>query len=256
MVILSMTIVHPPLLNPSNTFNVIACTGAYKHTCYHSLLSELNWESLSECRHQYKLITYYKIIYNIYPCYLSNLIPPPPPATYNLRHQPPLRPPNTRLTSTYNSFFPSTTRAWNSLPAQTRQAQTPTLFKKLVRGTNNYNPYHKITTNKYGVWLSRLRMGLSALNAHRYNYNFINSPTCPSCNEENETTLHYFLTCPTYQGARHSLLNTLQTSLGIDTTNNHTLINTILEGHNIHPRHHADLLAIISDYLADTGRFR
>ena len=101
-----------------------------------------------------------------------------PPTNYNLRHTQALRPPHTRLTSTYNSYFPSTTRDWNLLPESTRNAPTFNYFKKLVRGTNHFNSYHRLCTNKYGVCLSRIRMGLSALNQHRHNYNFINSPIC------------------------------------------------------------------------------
>ena len=119
----------------------LACTGAYRHTSYTSLLTELNWESLSARRYQYKLITYFKIYHNIYPSYLADLLPPPPPTNYNLRQTQPLRPPNTHLTSTYNSFFPSTARAWNLLPHQTRHAPSVNVFKRLVRGTITYNPY-------------------------------------------------------------------------------------------------------------------
>ena len=235
---------------------MIACTGAYKHTSYSSLLTELNWEKLSDRRQSYKLITYYKIKNKIYPTYLQKLIPPTPPTTYNLRHPQAIRPLATRLTSTYNSYFPSTTRAWNLLPNTTRTAQTINNFKRLVCGTNIYNPYHRLANNKCGVWLSRLCMGLSALNSHRHNYHFINSPICTTCDEGSETSFHYFITCPTYLIARQTLFHSLQTTLGIDTTNHHNLLQTILEGHHIHPRHFVDLLSLVSDYLTDTGRFR
>ena len=234
----------------------IACTGAYRHTSYKSLLHELNWESLATRRHIYKLITYFKIIHNIYPRYLSNLLPPAPPTNYNLRNQQPLRPKFTRLTSTFNSFFPSTTRLWNALPQTTRNVQSVTLFKKLVRGTNIKNPYHQLCTNKQGVWLTRLRMGLSALNSHRHYYNYINSPICTLCNEASETTFHYFVICPSHTHARQILFNTLQSIFGIDTNNLQIILPILLEGHHVNPRHHADLLSCIAVYLTDTGRFR
>ena len=101
--------------------------------------------------------------------------------------------------------------------------------------TNLYNPYHKITTNKYGVWLSRLRIGLSALNSHCYSYNFINSHKCPTCNEANKNVHHYFISCPTYQVARQIVFNQLQKLLGIDTTKHQNLLLAILEGRHIHP---------------------
>ena len=234
----------------------LACTGAYRHTSYISLLSELNWETLSSRRQSYKLITYYKIINKIYPRYLVNLLPDPPLNNYNLRHQQPLRPTFSRLTSTINSFFPSTTRLWNSLPPTTRNAQSITIFKRLVRGTNITNPYHRLCTTKQGVWLSRLRMGLSALNSHRHNYNFINSPICNLCNRGSETTFHFLISCPAHQHARLTLFNHLQTTFGIDTNDYNKTILVILEGHHVSPRHYAELLSLVSDFLSDTDRFR
>ena len=74
-------------------------------------------------------------------------------------------------------------------------------------------------------------------------------------NEASETNSHFFFTCTTYQLARQSLLNKLQTILGINTANHPLLLNTILEGHMIHPRHFAELLSIVFDYLSGTGRF-
>ena len=183
------------------------------------------------------------------------LLPDTPPTHYNLRDPQPLRPRASRLTMTYNSYFPSTTRAWNLLPDSTRNVQSATVFKQLICGTNKFNPYHRLCTNKYGIWLSCIRMGLSALNYHRYQYNFINSPICTSCNDANETAYHYFISCTTYQMARQTFFHNLFNLLGINTANNPNLLNTILEGHHIHPWHHAELLSIVTNYLSDTGRF-
>ena len=133
---------------------------------------------------------------------------------------------------------------------------TFTIFKKLVRRPTNQNPYHRLCTNKYGICLSRIPMGLSALNSHRHHYNFIPSPICTSCQEESETTSHFFLTCPTYQVARQQLFNHLNNILGINTANNNNILDTILEGHRIHPRHLAELLIAVTAYLSATGRFR
>ena len=50
----------------------IICSGAYRHTSYEKLLSELGWESLSTRRQNHKLIIFYKIFHHIYPNYLYN----------------------------------------------------------------------------------------------------------------------------------------------------------------------------------------
>ena len=48
-------------------------------------------------------------------------------------------------------------------------------------------------------YITRLRLGLSHLNKHRFNHNFENylTPKC-ICSSENESTLHFFLHCHYY----------------------------------------------------------
>ncbi len=50
-------------------------------------------------------------------------------------------------------------------------------------------------------------MGLSASNAHRRKYNFINDNMCPLCNMRAESTHHYFLVCPALATPRATLLS-------------------------------------------------
>ena len=57
--------------------------------------------------------------------------------------------------------------------------------------------------------LSRIRMGLSALNAQRKKYHFIPDGKCESCNAKSENSNHYFLSCPTYAVQRQQLLQDL-----------------------------------------------
>ena len=49
---------------------------------------------------------------------------------------------------------------------------------------------------KASVHHARMRMGLSALNAHRRKYNFICFNNCPLCGIRPEDSLHFFLKCP------------------------------------------------------------
>ena len=169
----------------------LICTGGYKHTDYKNLLSELNWETLCDRRKLHKLVIFYKIKNKIYPDYLSSYLKTNQNSTYNLRHTNEQRPRFSRLNNSFKSFFPSTVRLWNNLPSTTRDSNSVNIFKALVRGTNKYNPYHRLCSNKPGIWLTRLRLGLSALNSHRFKYNFIESPKCPTCHAINETTQHY-----------------------------------------------------------------
>ena len=58
--------------------------------------------------------------------------------------------------------------------------------------------------------ITRLRLGLSHLNEHRFKHNFNDciNPLC-TCSLDIESTVHYFLHCSYYSSARISLLNDL-----------------------------------------------
>ena len=59
--------------------------------------------------------------------------------------------------------------------------------------------------------LTRLRLGLSHLNEHRFNHNFDSciNPLC-SCNLEVESTKLFFLQCQHYTNISKTLLNTVE----------------------------------------------
>ena len=52
-------------------------------------------------------------------------------------------------------------------------------------------------------------MGLSALNAQRKKYHFINDSSCPNCGARHESSDHFLLLCPTYHAARVDMVNEL-----------------------------------------------
>ena len=153
-----------------------------------------------------------------------------------------------------NSYFPSATREWNSLPPEVRNSVSVLTFKSRLRDSHK-NPYKKLSVGTKGVWLSRLRMELSPLNQHRCKYNFIQYSTCPACNTLPETTPHFFFKCPTYRLARREFFDSLQNDLGLDTQNLTKLLETILHGKHIRPDLRTDLYNIVCKYMAETHRF-
>ena len=159
------------------------------------------------------------------------------------------------MSTSYGSFFPSSTRLWNSLPVNVHNATSINIFKSKVRGQNSFNPYHMSCSGKYGSWLTRLRLGLSALNAHRFLFNFIDSPICPYCYQGDETTTHYLFNCQSHVIARNIMFNRLGDELGIDTLNQEMLLKTILEGEAINKRNFNSLLNIIYEFMKQTKRF-
>ena len=233
----------------------LICTGAYRHTETQSLLRELSWPPLSKRRHINKLTLFYKIYHKIYPTYLHSLIPPIQVPHYNLRRRNELRLPHIRLQSTNNSFFPSTAKIWNTLSPPIKNSPTVRQFKSKIQ-TFNTKPiyYNRLCSGKEGAWLCRLRLGLSALNSHRFKYHFIDNPSCINCTNTPETTEHFLLDCPVYTLARQQFLESLS-DIGIDIQNRPNTIQAILHGKN-DIAIASTLLHIVLNYLKQTNRFK
>ena len=80
---------------------------------------------------------------------------------------------------------------------------------KIIRPVSN--PVYSIQ-NCIGLkLLTRLRLGLSHLNEHRFNHKFQNciNLLC-TCSLEVESTAHFFLPCQHYHNIRAKLLNSLE----------------------------------------------
>ena len=107
---------------------------------------------------------------------------------------------------------------------------------------------------KPGIWLSRIRMGLSALNAHRFKYNFIDSPNCEQCNNGVESPIHYFIHCQAYGVARQTLLDNLRLEPTLNINNPNSILQTILHGTS-HAHTNKRIYTYVSQYITDTGRF-
>ena len=109
-------------------------------------------------------------------------------------------------------FFPSATREWNKLDLQLRNEKYFKKFRntllKFGRPTPDliYGIHHPLGLKL----LTRLRLGLSHLNEHKFKHNFKNciNPLC-TCFLEDESTKHFFLHCHYYSALRISFLNDL-----------------------------------------------
>ena len=92
------------------------------------------------------------------------------------------------------SFIPSSIRLWNDLSDSLRKTDDIDTYRNMLKKTYTpdllYKPYLYGHTKEF-IHLSRLRMGLSGLNAHRKQYHFINVGTCPNCQYRNKNTIHY-----------------------------------------------------------------
>jgi len=236
----------------------IICTGAYRHTETRSLLHELAWEPLVQRRSNHKIIQIYKIINGIYPNYLLELISPFHNDAYNLRNIHRFNAKTRRTEISNSSFFPSVIRLWYSQPIPIRESITVSQLRhRLNVNKVKSSRFNRLCTGKFGIQLTRLRLGLSALNAHRYKYNFIDTPLCDQCQITAETTFHYFFSCSSYSDARQHFFDRLFTDLNIDAINysKTDLLNVLLFG-LVNKNQQPTLLQIIFDYIEKTNRFQ
>ena len=102
------------------------------------------------------------------------------------------------------SFFPYQTRHWNSLNRNIKSLNLEDFktFTKTLK-PKRYKHFQKgnKTTNSL---LTRIRVGRSHLNQHRFTVGQIDSPEC-LCHHWEESPLHYFMDCFLYLQERQTL---------------------------------------------------
>jgi hypothetical protein len=210
----------------------------------------------------------YKIQHGLSPEYLSNLCPPltRDRTEYDLRAGMNITAPLQRTTTYQKSFFPQTISDWNSLPLNTREIPTINSFKDTLKKATNPKPnklYHH-SNSPEAINHTRMRLGLSGLSAHRYEYKHIDDPKCLICNARTESPLHYFILCPAYQDPRQIFLREvcdvlIRNNLEVDFLNIHFrnyLVDICLKGDpNLDFPSNQEIFAITQKFIKDSHRF-
>ena len=135
------------------------------------LFFELGWKSLQSRRNKNKLVIFYKILHDLTPNYLSDLVPPTVQeiTTYSLQNSGHIQNYRANRNLFLDSFFPSTIRAGNSLPSEVQQASSVAAFKfRLSRDLHTPPKYFNSGTRKGQILQARLKMGCSSLNSDLY----------------------------------------------------------------------------------------
>ena len=148
------------------------------------LFRELGWESLQTRRNKHKLTTFYKIMHGLSRTYLSDLIPPivGQSNNYYLRNTDHIQGFRSNSNSFSDSFFPSTIKAWNSLPNEVREMTSVSAFNNYLNRNKLESPYYFHVGSHLGqIQHARLRMQCSALHADFYCKNIVESPSCQHC---------------------------------------------------------------------------
>ena len=112
-----------------------------------------------------------------------------------------------------NSFFPSVIAECFKLDSDIGNLSSLSLFKSKILKFIRPNPKsifncHKPKAIKH---LSRIRLGLSHLCEHKFNYSFqdVLNPIC-ACGSDVEIPCHYFIYCPIFDAELNTLLNNIR----------------------------------------------
>ena len=189
-------------------------TGTLFRTSSEKLKVELGWSSLSERRKQHKLSLYHALVNNQnIPNYIRAVLPAKRLNSINrsLRNATTLTEITNHTTKYHNSYIPATTRLWNHLSNETRSTTSTKSFKKQV--TQKSNPdkpplYYSLGSKIGNRLLTRLRVGMSKLNAHAFKIQKVDSPHC-QCGSKLENVRHYLLHCPLYTQLRQQLFDSI-----------------------------------------------
>ena len=158
------------------------------------------------------------------------------------------------------SCFPSAISEWNKSDLKMRQSKTLLTFRnaliKIVRPIPEpiYNVHNPVGLKL----LTRLRLGLSHLNQHKFNHNFRDclNPLC-SCSLEGESVSRFFLHCHYYSTIRSTLLNELQ-SIDINLLNQEDdiVLETLLyQSTKFNNNQNFRLLSSSIDFILKSERF-
>ena len=185
-------------------------TGATRLVSVSTLSKEIGWESLEKRRTNHKLTLFYKMTHNLAPLYLSSLVPSSGSniSRYNLRNSKNRKTIDTRTTLFYNSFLPSTVRAWNEVPEEAKQSDSVNAFKRFLNKDKFHIPKHfYVDKRKAQILYTRLRTNCSSLNLDLSLRNISDSPLCQCGSVDNAQ--YFFFHCRNYHVPRTELLNTV-----------------------------------------------
>ena len=169
----------------------LAITVAIQGTSREKIYQELGLESLRARRWYNRLSCMFKRMKEEAPNYLINLIPKIKQTTRTRINRMPTF--HSRTDCFKNSFFRSTLNDWYKLDETMRNSESISIFKSRLFSfirpleSNVYNTFDPIGLK----FLTRLRLGFSHLNEHRFRHNFQNCMNllC-SCSLEIEDTSH------------------------------------------------------------------
>ena len=194
-------------------------TGATEKSNIAKLSLETSISSVTERRDMAMLLMFYKVVNNLVPDYLSQLLPSANRniVKYNLRNNDEIKLPFVRLETFRRSFIPYALKLWNLLSIQDHTISCVYEFKISLSAICNTDSeilyfYEQRWAN---VHHSRMRIGCSGLNYDlQINLLVINSLSC-RCGAPQETAYHYFMECILYDDQRLELIDVVSVIMSI-----------------------------------------
>ena len=135
----------------------------------HSIKSNQNgWHKLSTQRLIHRLKWFYKIINNIAPQYLTDIVPPTvgERQRYNLRTHGNISQISAQKQCYIKSFFPSTIKEWNMLPMDFRNSRSRNVFERRLKlhfPSPIKMPWFSVGERFVNIHHTRIRIGCSKL---------------------------------------------------------------------------------------------
>ena len=128
-----------------------------------------------------------------------------------------LEPLATKTQGYYDSYYPYCLRKWNKLDHSLRSIDSLSKFKaeriKPIRPPKR--SVFKISDIVGVRLLTRLRLGFSHLQEHKFRHNFSSSSRC-ICGDGDERTEHFLLRCPHFANTRSAVLEQVSDILKTD----------------------------------------
>ena len=189
-------------------------TGALHFTSRVKLNAELGWEDIKTRIDFLSLSFFHKIYLGLTRDLVTTCMPKMDTYKRTSRYQGNFKPLPYISHKYSKSFYPYYTKKWNSLHSRVRCCFELDEFKEKLKAELKPNKIkHFNFGSKYGNTLhTRLRVGRSYLNSHKYSIGLADSPAC-LCHHPQETTEHFVLDCFLYPIERQNLFSLVSQQL-------------------------------------------
>ena len=150
----------------------------------------------------------------------------------------------------YNSFLPSTVRAWNDLPVELRNVESVDIFKNRLNVSIKKPPtYYATGQRTVQIHHTRLRTKCSSLNGHLFSKNIIEDPSC-ICGAL-EDTEHYLLHCALYKDYRDKMIYDISNIIQDEITIDILIFGSTSANNNTN----SEIFKVVQSFISKTKRF-